>query len=131
MQTAKRVLLVEDDIDDQELFSEALARIHPTVCCDIANNGAEALEMIENPPAFDIVFMDLNMPKMNGIECLKHLKVHPVYKHVPVIIISTSVRVEEMEKCKELGAAKYFPKPASFDVLFNNLRNILAEIAGN
>ncbi|MCW3091425.1 MAG: response regulator [Ferruginibacter sp.] len=70
MNTAKRILLVDDDPDDQYLFSDAVNQIHPKIYCEIANNGAEALTILDKTPPFDLIFMDLNMPKMNGFECL-------------------------------------------------------------
>ncbi|MEP7106475.1 MAG: response regulator [Ferruginibacter sp.] len=122
-----RILLVEDDKDDQALFCEALSCVQPALSCQIANNGVEALDLIRQLPPFDIIFMDLNMPKMNGFECLKYLKDSPLFKHIPVIIISTSSHQFEIERCKQLGAAMYFTKPASFKELFDKLKNVLSK----
>jgi CheY-like chemotaxis protein len=126
MQTAKRILLVEDDKDDQELLCDVLKEIYPTINCQVANNGLEALTLLDSPPAFDIVFLDLNMPKMNGFQCLEVLKADPSYKHLPVVIFSTSNRKEDIIRCKDLGAAYFFTKPSSYRILFETLRNILS-----
>ena len=126
MHTAKRILLVEDDLDDQQFFREALHRVHPAISCDIANNGLEALTVIEKPPPFDMIFMDLNMPKMDGFECLKVLKQDPKHKHIPVVIVSTTDSYEDIEKTKQLGATSFFTKPSSYDGLFHKLKGILA-----
>ncbi|MES2893925.1 MAG: response regulator [Bacteroidota bacterium] len=125
MQTAKRVMLVEDDEDDQYLFCESLLELHPQIQCQIANNGAEALELVKQEPPFDLIFLDLNMPKVDGFECLKRLKANPLYQDIPVVIVSTSRRDADVEKCKELGAAMFVSKPASFAELFNKMLEIL------
>ena len=125
MQTAKNILLIEDDVDDQYLFCDAISSIHPNISYRIAKNGVEALDLVEQPPMPDLIFLDLNMPKMNGFECLKQLKKSELYKHIPVVILSTSNRREDIERCRELGAKSYSAKPTSFAELFNKLQNIL------
>src|SRR5688572_28451127 len=70
MQPRKRIMLVEDDEDDQYLFCESLMELHPEIECQIAQNGAEALELVKQLPPFDMIFLDLNMPKVDGFECL-------------------------------------------------------------
>ena len=125
MQTAKRILLVEDDKDDQQLFCEALSEIHPSIFCQVANNGLEALSFLSIHPAFEMVFLDLNMPKIDGFECLTVLKSHLSYRDIPVIVLSTSSRQEDINRCKDLGAATFFTKPTSYTLLFDKLRDIL------
>jgi len=66
MKHAKRILLVDDDVDDQVYFLDAINEINPSMECKLANNGLEALQSIKILPAFDIIFLDLNMPIMNG-----------------------------------------------------------------
>ena len=126
MQSAKRILLVEDDLDDQLFFTEALHNIHPNIQYEIANDGAEALLLVDSPPPFDMIFLDLNMPKVDGFECLQQLRALENYKKVPVIIVSTSTRVEDIDRCKNLGATTFFSKPSSFEKLFVQLKGILA-----
>src|ERR1700755_558562 len=71
-----RCFLIDDDIDDQEIFSMALAEIDPTIQCTLAGDGPQALEMLEAMATDlpDYIFIDMNMPKMNGIACLKAIK---------------------------------------------------------
>ena len=125
MQTAKRILLVEDDKDDQQLFCEALSDFHPSIFCQVANNGLEALSLLSIHPPFDMIFLDLNMPKIDGFECLKVMKSHLLYRYIPVIILSTSARQEDITRCMGLGAATFFTKPTSYTLLFDKLRDIL------
>ena len=126
MQNLQRILLIEDDEDDQYLFCEALARIHPTIVFEVAQEGSEALRKIDAEPAYDFIFMDLNMPKMDGFECLKRLKANPIHQNVPVIIISTSTQQKDIDHCMRMGAAYYFTKPVHFDELFRKVDDIVA-----
>ena len=126
MLTAKRILLVEDDSDDQWLFIEALRLAYPVLECAIANNGIEALCLIKSSQRYDIIFLDLNMPLMDGYECLINLKRDKQYKNVPVVVLSTSSSEKDKEKCKTLGAATFYTKPNSFAKLFDDLKNILS-----
>src|SRR5688500_12821680 len=119
--TFKRILLVEDDQDDRFFFCEALSEFHPGIDCTIAMNGAEALDLVGSLPAFDVIFLDLNMPKIDGFECLLRLKAHPTHKRVPVVVISTSRREEDMQKSEQLGASLYVSKPPPFEELFRKL----------
>lgn len=125
MQSRKRIMLVEDDEDDQYLFCESLMEFHPEIECQIAQNGAEALELVKQLPPFDMIFLDLNMPKVDGFECLKRLKENPAHKNIPVVIVSTSRRPEDITRCKQLGASMFVSKPASFQQLFAQMMDIL------
>ncbi len=126
MKTKLRILLVEDDEDDQCLFIEALRKIHPTIVYEIAGDGTEALRKLDSSPVFDFIFMDLNMPKMDGFQCLKTLKSNEIHQSVPVIIISTSTLKTDIELCMKTGAAYYFTKPVHFDQLFQQIDDIVA-----
>ena len=107
----KIILLADDDRDDTEMFCEALAEIHDTVICHSAINGHELLkklnEITEKP---DLIFLDLNMPIMNGWDCLKLLKENESTRDIPVIMISTSSHKKEMDVAMSLGAICYFVK---------------------
>ena len=129
MQIIERVLLVEDDLDDQIFFCEALTELHPGIDYKIANNGVEALELVEGPPTFDIIFLDLHMPKLDGFQCLKLLKEHPVHKSIPVVIVSTSDNEDDIRKSKLMGATLYISKPAKFADWLINLNKIIDKVA--
>ena len=125
MHSVKRVLLVEDDEDDQYFFIEALKNLYPHIQCQIAENGAEALKAIDQYPPFDLIFHDLNMPKVNGFGFLKVLKSDPVHKHIPAIVISTSNQAEDVDRSMQLGAAAYICKPPSFEAFFQKVQRIV------
>ncbi|MET3025626.1 response regulator [Flavobacterium sp. UW10123] len=124
----KIILLADDDQDDAEMFCEALADIDQNIICHCAENGDEALKMLKNQDKNPgVVFLDLNMPIMNGWECLRQLKMEERYKNIPVIMISTSSHKNDMEAAANLGAACYFVKPNSF----NDLKEMLGLITSN
>lgn len=125
----KRVfLLADDDKDDTEMFCEALAMIDSNIVCHCASDGREALkklsELSEKP---QIIFLDVNMPVMNGWQCLKHLKEDKHYEKIPVIVVSTSSHQREREIAAELGAFCHLTKPNDF----NELTMILDVIVTN
>lgn len=126
MQTAKRILLVEDDQDDQEFFTSAVETIFPSIECVVADDGQDALEKIVIPPPYDLIFMDLNMPRMGGFHCIEKIKSMPKYSNIPIVVLSTSTDRSDKEKALELGAVKYFVKPTEWEPFVNSLRNILS-----
>ncbi|MES2829511.1 MAG: response regulator [Bacteroidota bacterium] len=126
MQTAKRILLVDDDTDDQMLFTEALTEIHPFIKCDVANDGVEAINLLSKQPFYDLIFLDLNMPRMDGFECLQRIKSTNFYKQIPVVILSTSSRKEDSDRSLHLGASRFFTKPSTYQNLFVQLKGILS-----
>lgn len=128
MNIVKTVLLVEDDIDDQYFFCNALKLIHPKISCVVANNGVEALKLLNEIQPFDLIFMDLNMPMMNGFECIKNIKASENSKHIPVIIMSTSKRPRDIEMCNQLGALGYFTKSSNFDELFTKIEALISQV---
>ncbi|MEP7164423.1 MAG: response regulator [Ferruginibacter sp.] len=125
MEKTLRILLVDDDADDQVYFIDALKEVNPAIVCEVANNGNEALQQIAIPPPPDLIFMDLNMPIMNGYECLAILKKELRFQHIPVIIFTTSRNPQDIERSKELGASLFFTKPSNFKILCHNLDQIV------
>jgi CheY-like chemotaxis protein len=122
---AIRILLVDDDADDQIYFKDALQEVATPVVCEVANNGNEALQQIEIPPPPDLIFLDLNMPIMNGYECLAALKSETRFRHIPVVIFTTSKNAKDIERSKKMGASLYFTKPADFKTLCFKLNEII------
>ena len=122
---AKRILLVDDDADDQLYFRDAINELKKSLKCEIANNGREAIEQMNVPPPPDLIFLDLNMPVMNGYDCLTYLKKEDRYKDIPVIIFTTSQSLNDIERSRNLGAKLFFTKPSNFNILCNKLDEIL------
>jgi CheY-like chemotaxis protein len=91
MKTSKSILLIEDDKDDQEFFMEAMRANENATVCRVVNNGREALEFLRTASVMpDLIFSDINMPEMDGIECLAAIQNNPFTKNIPVVMLSTS-----------------------------------------
>jgi CheY-like chemotaxis protein len=121
-------LLVDDDDDDKEIFCLALKNTNATIECTTASDGLEALSILSNKSFIpDYIFLDLNMPRMNGKECLKEIRKHNHLNHVPVIIFTTSAAGKDIEETKRLGANSFITKPP----LVSQLATKLAELFNN
>ena len=121
------IFLVDDDLDDRELFADALTVINENIRLDTAVNGVDALEKLTNEAWLkpDYIFMDMNMPLMNGIECLKALKKIPLLADIKVIMYSTSSYSKDIQEAKDEGAFEYLVKPFSFPELCEKIRQIV------
>ncbi|MBO9572516.1 MAG: response regulator, partial [Chitinophagaceae bacterium] len=114
------------DIDDQELFVEAIGEIDKSIKCLTAANCEEALDLLRNRKIElpDLIFLDLNMPRLNGKQCLAELKKESHLNHIPVIIYSTSSEKRDIEETSRLGAAYFLTKPNKFDDLCKALNYV-------
>ena len=120
-------LLVDDDLDDQEVFLLTLEKINKNIKCFTANDGVEALSILKKDGAVmpDYIFLDVNMPKMNGIECLRNIKNLEHLNNCKIFMYSTTSDQSILEKSKKLGATDFIVKPASPAVLKQTLSVIL------
>jgi DNA-binding response OmpR family regulator len=126
MKVNNRVLLVDDDKDDQVFLKEALNDLFPNLECIALNNGKAALEYIDsNPPPPSYIFLDLNMPFINGFEFLKEFKKEHAGRETTIYIYSTSSNERDREKAKILGADDYIVKYSDLDLLKAKLKNII------
>jgi CheY-like chemotaxis protein len=118
--------LIDDDLDDQELFLMALQEVDKNMACVVANDGIEALKKLKTDASFvpGYIFLDVNMPKMNGLQCLAEIKKLSHLKDVNVIMFSTSSDQTIVEKSKELGATDFQVKPAGLGLLIQKLARI-------
>jgi CheY-like chemotaxis protein len=127
----KIFLLADDDGDDMQLFCEALEAVEPSAVCYCATNGMEVLEILSREEKPHLIFLDINMPGMNGWQCLKAIKDTEAYKQIPVFMYSTSAHQREMDIAFDLGALCFFTKPHSFKELKNTLQVIVENIHTN
>ena len=121
------LLCIDDDPDDRDLFQEALKVIDHTSVCVAASNGREGLFILNNVLP-DCIFLDLNMPGMDGMETLRHIRKDKRFQSVPVYILSTSNNRYELEICKTLGATNWLVKPDSFTELISEIRAVIQKI---
>ena len=125
--SARKFLVVDDDADDAELFAEAVGSVDPSVACMNASHGKEALDKLvrdENEKP-DIIFLDINMPVMNGWQFLSKIKESPTLKAIPIIMYSTSSKATDISTAKSSGALCFFTKPTSFMILKKILRIVI------
>jgi CheY-like chemotaxis protein len=109
------VFIADDDEDDQLLFQEVIRELPYLVHLSMARDGEETLKVLESMPQLpDLLFLDLNMPIINGLECLQQMKRNPKLMHLPVVIFSTSSFPGNINKVYELGAHLYIRKPNDF-----------------
>lgn len=125
----RRLFLVDDDADEQWIFTTALSAVDPTIQLSGAANGQEAIRQLAGALSTpDIIFLDLNMPIMNGIECLRRLKSDPGLSNIPTIMYSTTADPLIISQTKEMGAQEFITKPYEFDELVRTLRGLLHRI---
>ncbi|MXN91720.1 response regulator [Flavobacterium sp. Sd200] len=123
----KNIYLADDDIDDVLFFREALQTIAPHCNLTIASNGQELVGKLENATDNpDIIFIDVNMPVMNGLEALKTIKENKLDKAAPLITYSTSNNLEMASLAKAYGANFYVVKPADFNLLKEKINKLLS-----
>ena len=121
--SSMKCLLIDDDIDDQEIFHMALQELSNSVDCQFAADGVNALETLTRDELFlpHCIFIDVNMPRMNGVECLAQIKKINRLRNVPVCMYSTSADPSLVAKAKSLGAVDFIVKPADMSELGNLL----------
>lgn len=121
------IFIIDDDLDDAEIFIEAMNVIDASIKCDLAKNGEDALRKLKNPEIKtpEIIFLDLNMPLMDGRQLLKELKKSPELSKIPVAIYTTSSSKSDMEETKKLGASHFITKPSEFNQLCSAISVVL------
>ena len=109
------ILLIDDDADDQEFFANALKIVSETAVFNGFERALEALGKLESKEIEpEVIFLDWNMPLMNGQEFLEAIKQMEELKNIPVIILSTSSHYKTVTLSRELGAADFITKPTNF-----------------
>ena len=120
------ITLADDDEDDRLFFTDAFDELKINTIVNTVNNGKELLNFLNHPDTVlpNIVFLDLNMPILNGIDCLKQIKLNEKYKDIAIAIYSTSSSDQDVEDTFVLGANIYIKKPSNFD----DLKKILSDV---
>jgi CheY-like chemotaxis protein len=112
--SAKSILLLEDDADDLENFEQALTEYTSDYELTVVSNGAIFMQLINQLTPPDIIVLDLNVPRITGLDCLSQIRCRKALDMVPVYILTGSRNFLEKEKCVAAGATKYFTKPFDF-----------------
>jgi len=112
------ILLVDDDKEDQFIFCDAMNHVDGAQPVHTETNGIEALRYLSSKDHQQlpcVILADLNMPKMTGSELLKQVKINKDFKHIPVVIYTTSVNEMERKACLGMGAHAYITKPLTYN----------------
>ncbi len=122
-------MLIDDDTEDQEIFLHALKHLNLNVDFVTANDGIHAIEKIKSDPDFNpyFIFIDVNMPRMNGIETLIEIKKISKVKDAPVYLYSTYANPQTLDQAKNLGAIDVLVKANSMKEMEKMLSGILKD----
>ena len=121
-----QILLIDDDSDDQEIFTWVIKSIDPQLMVDSASDGVEALDKLKDEHYQpDLIFLDLNMPRMHGLDCLKHIREVRRLDGCPVVVYSTSSNPQDIAKCRAAGANDYIVKGNEVSVIKQELSQAL------
>ncbi len=130
----KRIILVEDDPDHADLIKEVLEGEFNESDIVLVRDGQEAIEYFQEfsvkcngqviSDIIKMVILDLNLPKVSGMEVLKYLKKNSRYSQVPVAILSTTANEESISEAYENGAVKFLTKPVSYDEFITELEGL-------
>lgn len=120
------ILLIEDDMIEVMKLNRAKSALQLNHNITEANNGEEALKLLEHKDSLpDIILLDLNMPKINGIEFLRILKSDDRLRYIPTIILTTSNNQRDLLECYKIGVAGYVLKPLKYEEYVSKIKKLL------
>jgi len=126
MKNKLRILLIEDDTIEVMKFNRTITSLQLNHDIIEAKNGEEALQLLEdNKNIPDIILLDLNMPKISGIEFLSVMKNDEKLKHIPTIILTTSNNQKDLVECYKIGIAGYVLKPLKYEDYMSKIESLL------
>ncbi|OXA76535.1 Response regulator receiver domain-containing protein [Flavobacterium aquidurense] len=123
------IFLADDDSDDRDFFADAMMEIQPDIILKQARDGMYLMEdllKLSDTEIPEFIFLDINMPRKSGLECLEEIRSHENLNHVSIIMLSTSSNPENIDRSMELGATFYAVKPSSFEKLKSLLEAVLS-----
>jgi len=124
------ILIVEDNPQDAELTLRALQKMNLAIHIQVVEDGEEALDFIFSRGIFEsrqslkpprVIFLDLKLPKVNGLEILKEIKSNPITKRIPVVVVTSSREDPDIKAAYEYGANGYVVKPVEFEAFCNSM----------
>jgi CheY-like chemotaxis protein len=117
------IILAEDDIDDQNIFQIALEEVDSTIQTQFVSNGKELLSLLQNNKP-DLLFLDLDMPYKNGLECLIEMRNDPQLEKIPVIVFSSTTKPSNIQTAYQMGAHLFFIKPPIYSDYLSSIKAI-------
>jgi CheY-like chemotaxis protein len=127
---SKHILLIDDDRDDAEIFSDALSELTLEAVLHHYDDGLKALENLEHQKEQkpDIIFLDVNMPVINGWDCLRRIKSLASFEEIPIVMYSTSDLSREGVNAQDIGATAFLTKPTHFNDLKDKLSKLFKKL---
>jgi CheY-like chemotaxis protein len=122
----KRILMVDDDADDRKIFHEIIHNLDASLEVVLATSAPEALKLLLLPPKPDLIFLDLLMPGMDGIECLTKMKANKRTGRIPVILYTSSENAMERKLAMRLGVFDIVIKTSNLENLTNRIRQLVS-----
>ncbi len=129
------ILMADDDDDDRLLARDALAECHAQSELRCVENGEELIDYLtrrgpyadpEKSPRPGLILLDLNMPRKDGRDALREIKLHPELRRIPVVVLTTSRADTDISRIYELGANSFVAKPVSYDSLVQVMRSLVS-----
>jgi len=109
------IFYVDDDQEDRLFFNEVVAEVIPGSSCELVADGALAIRKLKGMKIHpDIIFLDIGMPLMDGVSCLREIKGHQKLRNIPVVIFSSSLDTDVHSQLRKLGAASVILKPSTY-----------------
>ena len=132
MKRKLKILIIEDDTIELMKLNRAMLSLNMNHNVTEVNNGEDALELLLNEEYYpDIILLDLNMPKINGIEFLSILKTNKSLKFIPTIILTTSSNKKDLLECYNIGIAGYIQKPLKYQDYISKINILLSYWSAN
>jgi CheY-like chemotaxis protein len=123
--TISTVLLAEDNLEHCFFFEKALNQVAPAAKYSAVNDGQALISFLGNFIP-DLLFLDLNMPCKNGVECIKEIRENKLYDVLPIVVFTISAQENAIQAAYGFGANLYFIKPKEFSLLVTSLEKILS-----
>ena len=121
-----KILLIEDDAIEVMKFKRVLLNLGLNHSIVEANNGDEALKLLNKKDQLpNLILLDLNMPKIDGIEFLSNLKKNDKLRHIPAVVLTTSNNFKDLKKCYEIGISGYILKPLKYVEYITKMESLL------
>jgi CheY-like chemotaxis protein len=122
------ILYIDDDLEDREIFKEAISEIEPSYVCNVATDGQQGIVALEDFVVMpDFIFVDVNMPVMNGRQFLEKVKSTPRLRSIPVIMYSTTSYSQERAEYFNMGAKDVLVKPNTFHDICQLLKTVIED----
>ena len=125
-----RILIIDNDPEDREILRDAISEVDPRIECIEAKNGEVGITILRGMESLpDLVFLDINMPIMNGRDCLIKIKKSALLKSVRVVMYSTTVDQREVSEYTGIGANEFVSKPGNYSELLGSLKSIFSKLS--